>query len=630
MFPILALLGAATAVASDTLTYPVINHGRPAGAMQVIRSDDSVVVRYAHIDRNRGRWVESRYRLGADGAVIGGESRPSSRTGIAGDPTDRFAIRGDSLHWRRGRNTGRAAARAGIYPLANSTAFDVARLARLLLERPDLSAPLIPVGNARAEIVAETVLQTAGGARRARLVAMHAGGNVPQAVWLDADGELVSSAVGWFITAHPDAVASLPTLRALEMAWRDGEGNALAAGLAPEARGTVLIRNANVFDAERGVMRPRTSILIDGDRIRAVGPVDSVTAPHGATVIDATDKSVVPGLWDMHTHFQLTSQQNGVVRQLANGITTIRDLAADTDVGLSHRDRANDGTLVAPRVLLGGFIEGPGLWAGPSDVLVRTEQEARDVVARYAALGYRQIKLYNLVHPDLVPTIAEEARRHGLRLSGHIPRGLTVPAALRLGLDEINHAAFLFSTLHQDSLYTPMMRPYSAVAALVAPHTDVHGPEMSALITELIQQRTVIDGTFNLWMRDTTGADSTLARAGNRSYLQLIKRLHDAGVTLVPGTDGSSYNLELETYQRAGIPAPEVLRIATLVSAQVMGDDADYGSISVGKVADLVIVSGRPDQQVSDLRMVDRVVRAGRVYRASELTSALVRAAARP
>jgi imidazolonepropionase-like amidohydrolase len=73
-----------------------------------------------------------------------------------------------------------------------------------------------------------------------------------------------------------------------------------------------------------------------------------------------------------------------------------------------------------------------------------------------------------------------------------------------------------------------------------------------------------------------------------------------------------------------------VLRIATIVSAQVMGDAADYGSIAVGKVADLVIVDGRPDRQVSDLRLVDRVIRAGRVYRAAALTSALVRARPRP
>jgi imidazolonepropionase-like amidohydrolase len=630
MFPVLALLAAAAIGPADTVTYPVMNHGRPGGAMQVIRAGDSVVVRYAHVDRNRGRWVESRYRLAADGAIIGGESRPSTREGIPGDPTDRFEIRGDSLHWMRGGGTGRAARRDAVYALMNSTAFETARLARQLLSRPGGAAPLVPAGSARAEPVAETMIPTPAGARRARLVAIHAGGNTPQAVWIDDQGELLASAIGWFITAHPDAVASLPALRAFEVAWRDAAGNALAARITPEASGTVLIRDANVFDTERGVMRTRTSILIVNDRIAAVGPADSLRAPRGARVIDAAGKSVVPGLWDMHTHFQLTSQQNGVIRQLATGITTIRDLAADIDVAVSHRDRADAGTLVAPRVILGGFIEGPGLWAGPSDVLVRTEQEARDAVARYAALGYRQIKLYNLVHPDLVPAIAEASRRHGLRLSGHVPRGLTVGAALRLGFDEINHAAFLFSTFHQDSLYLPEMRPYSGVAAIVAPNTDVDGPAMSALITDLQQQHTVVDGTFNLWMRDTTGADSSSARAGNRAYLRLIRRLHDAGVTLVPGTDGSSYNLELETYERAGIPAPEVLRIATLVPARVMGEDADHGSIAAGKVADLVIVDGRPDERIADLRLVDRVVRAGRVYRRADLMAALAPSSPRP
>ena len=102
-------------------------------------------------------------------------------------------------------------------------------------------------------------------------------------------------------------------------------------------------------------------------------------------------------------------------RALARGITTIRDLASDTDVGLSHRDRANRGAIVSPRVILAGFIEGPGAWAGPSDVIVRTEDEARAWVARYDSLGYKQIKLYNIVHPDLVPTIAAEAHRRGLR-----------------------------------------------------------------------------------------------------------------------------------------------------------------------------------------------------------------------
>ncbi|HUF27305.1 MAG TPA: amidohydrolase family protein, partial [Gemmatimonadaceae bacterium] len=473
-------------------------------------------------------------------------------------------------------------------------------------------------------IVADTIVAAGGSRERVRLVMVHGQqGITPSAVWLDERGDLFASAVAWFITVRPGAEGTLPALRAIELSHRDAQGAEMARRITPAASGTVVIRNGDVFDSERGVMVPRTTVVIEGDRIVAVGPAALVATPRGARVIDATGKSVVPGLWDMHTHFQATGQTGNVVRQLAGGITTIRDLAADIDVAVSHRDRANAGALVAPRVLLGGFIEGPGLWAGPSDVLVRTEDEARAWVARYDSLGYRQIKLYNIVHPDLVPVIAEETRKRGMRLSGHVPRGLSVPAAVRLGFDEINHAAFLFSTFFQDSLYVPEMRPYSGVAGIVAPNVNVDGPEMTALIADLAAHGTVVDGTFNLWLRDTTGANAERARAGNANYLRLIKRLHDGGVTLVPGTDGSSYNQELENYERAGITASEVLRLATIVSARVMKDDADYGSIAPGKIADLVIVNGRPAERIADLRQVDMVFRAGKGYEPAVLMEAI-------
>jgi imidazolonepropionase-like amidohydrolase len=115
------------------------------------------------------------------------------------------------------------------------------------------------------------------------------------------------------------------------------------------------------------------------------------------------------------------------------------------------------------------------------------------------------------------------------------------------------------------------------------------------------------------------------AAANNASYNRMLKRLYDAGVTLVPGTDnipGLSLHGELEIYERAGIPAPAVLQIATIVPARVMKDDKDYGSIAVGKIADLAIVNGRPAEKITDLRRTERVVRAGRVYDSKALYEA--------
>jgi hypothetical protein len=281
-------------------------------------------------------------------------------------------------------------------------------------------------------------------------------------------------------------------------------------------------------------------------------------------------------------------------------------------------------------VVLAGFIEGPGRWAGPTDVIAKTEDEALAYIARYDSAGYRQIKLYNLVQQDLVPAIAAETHKRGMRLSGHVPRGLSVPAAVLLGYDEIQHAAFLFSTFYQDSLYVPTMRAYSAVATAVAPNIDVDGAPMTDLIKFLHDHNTVIDGTFNLWIGGgaaIVGAGgSTNQQKADAAYLRLIKRLYDGGVPLVAGTDnslGTTYHREIELYEQAGIPAPQVLQIATINSARIMKEERDYGSIAAGKVADIIIVNGKPAQQVKDIEKVETVIRAGRVYAVKDLMSAV-------
>jgi Imidazolonepropionase and related amidohydrolases len=450
----------------------------------------------------------------------------------------------------------------------------------------------------------------------------------PTGVWLDDNGELFSSASEWFITVRRGWESVLPALRASEYSRTAARSAALAKRLAPVGSSAIVVRNGNVFDSESGALRPNTSVLVKGDRIVAVGPAASIKAPAGARVIDASGKTVIPGMWDMHTHLDFTGEEDGVL-QLASGITTVRDMASNIDDAVSRRARANDGTLLAPREILAGFMDGPGAWAGPTEILVSTPEQAKHWIAVYDSLGYKQIKVYNLIHPDLIPLIAAEAHKRGMRLSGHVARGLSVPAAVTLGYDEIQHAAFLFSTFYEDSLFVPKMRSYGQVAAAVAPHFNVDGPEMTGLIGFLHDHHTVIDGTFNAWLsrgallsdgtdmvfgpslnwlppvmkRELTSSPTldpearSIEKLRDEAYMRLLKRLYDGGVTLVAGTDnvgGISYNGELEIYERAGIPGAKVLQIATIVPARVMKEDADYGSIAPGKVADLLIVSGKP------------------------------------
>lgn len=635
MIPFLAL---AFAAAADTTTYVVLNHGRPAGQMLVVTTGDTVVVKYHHIDRQRGPRSETRYRI-RNGVIQSGETwqlplygpEPNPRP----QPGDRFEVARDSIRWRVRDSVRTAAAAPGtFYRLRSFTPYDQALLIRFLLGRPDRTARLLPSGTATLDIVADTVIRLRTGRQRVRLAMIRGDRGNPAGAWLDEKNELIAGeAQGWFVTVRPGSEELLPALRAIEFRYRNARGAALARSLAPAAASAVAIVNGDVFDSERGVVLPRHTVVIRGERIVAVGPSDSVAVPAGATVVDASGKTVMPGMWDMHTHAFLLSQSSGGPAHLSIGVTSIRDLASDIDVATQYRDRSATGEILAPHVVLAGFIEGPGRWAGPSEVIVRTEDEARAWVARYDSLRYKQIKLYNLVQQDLVPAIAQEAHKRGMSLSGHIPRGLTVQSAVRLGFDEINHAAFFFSTFFQDSLYVPQMRAYSTVSQIVAPNVNVDGPEVSAMIDLLKERGTVIDGTWNLWMATRGPApaaagipatsDQTLAQKSDANYLRMLKRMFDAGLPIVAGTDGSSYNVELELYERAGIPPRDVLRIATIIPAKVMKEDRDYGSITAGKVANIIIVNGKPAERVSDLRKVERVVRAGRVYEVKALQEAL-------
>jgi len=635
----LILLLTLAAQRADTLQYVVLNHGRPAGEMRVISAVDSAVVRYVYQDRQRGPRLETKYRFGAGGSVTLIEQRGVNADMVPGDVNRKWEASAEG----QGR----------FYVLPFQTPYDQARLASHLLRQPNHTAPLLPDAEGHANIVADTTVSGPGGSRHIRLAAVDIPGAGTDATWLDDRDRVFASGGGWFVAIPRGWEPVLPALRAIEMRWRARVSAEIAARLGKQAPGLLVIRNGDLFDSENGTILPRMTVVISGDRIQRVAPADSVSIPRDARVFDATGKTIIPGLWDMHTHASLGSEEAGLFH-LASGVTTVRDVAADNDVALSMRERAARGTMIGPRLILAGFIEGPGFWAGPSDVLVRTEAEARAWVARYDSLGYKQIKLYNLVHPDLVPTIADEAKKRGMRLSGHIPRGLTIRTAVQLGYDEFQHAAFLFSTFFQDSLYVPKMRAYSQVAAEVAPTFNVDAPEVTALIAFLREKGTVVDGTFNIWQDRSRplpdGTDAVFgptitwmppllkrafatepyatpqaearAQAASANYRKMLKRLFDAGVTLVPGTDnmpGLALIGELEIYERAGIPAPSVLQIATIIPARVMKDDKEYGSIVAGKVADIVIVNGRPAERITDLRKTEIIVRAGRAYRAVDL-----------
>jgi imidazolonepropionase-like amidohydrolase len=622
------------------LRYAVITVGRPSGEGEVrIEADGTRRTHFTFNDRGRGPDVRTELRVDAAGVP-----RSFRATGHAYEkqPIDeKLEERGGQLVWSSPSEHGQAPVGAGLYvPSEDSLGTS---LVRALLRAPGQRLKLLPAGEAWIE--ADTKIELEG--RRLRQVAVVGLGFAPSLVWLDEDGELFAYPSSWISIVREGAAALIPRLLAEDQRWYAARSAKLAAQLAhrPPAAG-LAITHARVFDAERRAIVPDTTVIIVGDRIAAVG----APVPAGAQVIDAHGRTLLPGFWDMHVHVQDTS---GVLA-LATGVTTVRDLGNDIDELGARMARIAAGTELGPTILRAGFIDGPGKLAAPTGVLVDTPEEARAAVKRYAELGVVQIKIYSSVKPALVPIIAAAAHERGLRVSGHVPAGMRASEAVEAGFDELQHANFLFLQFlagPEDDTRTPLR--FTRVAERGG-SLDLGGTDVRAFLDLLATRHTVIDPTLAIFEGlftsdpgqmnpiyapfagrlpaqvergtrggglDAPGDKRATFRASYDAMLELVKLAFDRGVPVVAGTDagGLAYPRELELYVKAGIPAPEVLALATLGAARVLKRDREVGSIAPGKRADLVLVDGDPTRDISAVRNTDVVVCRGVVYDPAEL-----------
>jgi imidazolonepropionase-like amidohydrolase len=414
-----------------------------------------------------------------------------------------------------------------------------------------------------------------------------------------------------------------------------------ATRLRQRPQGPLLVEHANVFDAEAKAMKPGTSVLVEGDRIRAVGPDGSIAVPAGTTRIDAKSRALVPGLWDMHSH---PEPADGLLL-LAGGVTGVRDMAAEP--AKRERMKSWDGETLGPRIAYAGIVDGPGPFQGPTQVLAADEATARAAVDAMADAGFILVKVYSSVKPELVPAIVDQAGKRGLRVGGHIPAGMTAERAVRAGYDEIQHMNMVFLNFMFDLAPDTRTPARLTVPAEHAADLDFGDAKTKEFVALLAKERVTVDPTLQLFenlILDRAGNVATAYRPiadrlppvvrrgllegglpvtaelepryrdSFRAMLRMLKELHAAGVPIVAGTDslgGFALIRELELYVQAGIPAPEVLQMATLGAARAAGRGDRLGSIAPGKLADFILVDGDPSADPGALRSLRLVVKDG-------------------
>jgi imidazolonepropionase-like amidohydrolase len=638
----------------DTVRYVAISAGRVTGHEHIWRDADGTLhSQFEYNDRGRGPSVHTRLRLDERGFPVSIQAEGVNYYKVPVRET--FEVRGGRAVWENSADRGDQAVSGPFWYASMDASFDSGLLPRALLASPDRSLPLLPAGRVRIEPGTELRVSAGGRTKTVRQYAISGFGFQPYRLWLDENLEFFAAGGDWLAFVREGWEGALPELFRADQEAQAAWGARMGSTLAHRPDRPVVFRNANLFDSQTGRSRPGTTVVVSGNRIQAVGPDGSVQVPAGAQVIDAAGKALLPGLFDMHVHLGLV---DGLFH-LASGVTSVRDLANDTTVFRQVAAEWNAGTKVGPRVVvMAGFIDGSGPFTGPTGLRADTPEQARAHVAWYADHGYKHIKVYSSLKPELVPVIAEEAHRRGMRLSGHIPEGMRAQDAVRAGFDEIQHANMLVLNFLHDSLDTRTPQRFHGPAQ-EALSLDLDSDSVRAFVALLKERGTVVDPTLNAFEALFTARqgelDPVLAaiahrlppnvqrglRGGGlpvpegmdqryrdsfRALLNLTAMLHRAGVPIVPGTDamaGFALHHELELYEQAGIPASEVLQIATIGSARVAGREADLGSIAPGKLADLILVDGDPAARVSDIRKVEMVMKDGVFYRPEELWTAV-------
>ncbi|HEY1129733.1 MAG TPA: amidohydrolase family protein [Roseateles sp.] len=621
-------------------------HGNPAGTQTLTQPEPGVsAADYRFNDRGRGDVIQARWRLDARGLPVSYEAKGNDYWKVEfSERFDRDAA--GQARWKNRIETGESRA-AGFYLPANPPPEFMGVLTRALLKAPGRRLKLLPAGEAWLE----------QGETQGRLTLYRISGIefTPVPVWLDDRGETAGVIDDWFEVLEAANLPNLARLQAAQQAADQAWHAMLARQHTHQPKGGLLIRNARLFDPISLDVRGGTSVLIRGERIVRVGPDADIDAPPDAELLDAGGRFLMPGLWDVHQHF---SNVDGVFDLIA-GVTSARDMANDNGPMLARVKRFDAGTELGPRVTLAGIIEGIGPLAGPTDVKVDTPEKARAAVDWYADRGYAQVKIYSSFSPALVALVADRAHERGLRVSGHVPAFTYARAFVEAGADEIQHLNFILLNFFANEVKDTRTRDRYTVLAEKLAQFDFNDGRFDEFVTFLRRHQTVLDPTLVV-LEGLFSGEPALAAPALRPVVQrfptvvkrrqlsgavavpagreavyaqalpglqrMLKRLHDGGVTLMPGSDGfAGYSLhrELELYAQAGIAKAEVLRIATLGPARVLGVEKDRGTITAGKLADMILVDGDPLADMSDIRRVYRTVKGGRIYDPAALEQAM-------
>lgn len=407
------------------------------------------------------------------------------------------------------------------------------------------------------------------------------------------------------------------------------------------------------MDRER-LLEDWTVIVADG-RIRELGPSSAIAIPEHGVVIDGRGRYLMPGLADMHAH---TWEESDFPLLLANGVTTIRNMFGGP-IHIEWKKRSAAGDFAGPTIHTAGpIIDGnPPIWPGP---VVETAEEARTTIAEQRAAGYDFLKVYARLSTAAFDALSHEAKVLGMQVTGHVPDAVGLSAALRAGIDSIEHLSGYESLARalpaapgeeaswarlDEARFAAIARETAASGTWNCPtlvlfqHRVAPGePEQLARFLARDEMRYVSAAVVRSWLpennfmkRSTPARAASSRQKGDTMRKKLVQALHLSGARLLLGTDygnpfvvpGFSLHQELRNFVDAGLSPFEAIRAGTSGAAQFLDAEDEFGTVAVGRRADLILIEGNPLEDVANIDRQVGVMQRGKWHSKEQLRSEL-------
>jgi len=431
-----------------------------------------------------------------------------------------------------------------------------------------------------------------------------------------------------------------------------------------------VLTNVNVVDVRTGTILADQFVVIEKNRIRDIRSRTSTRYPLNAHSASAHGGYLIPGLWDMHVHLVFGdwfpgAQDISLPLFVANGVTGVRDMGSELPILQKWRYDIEAGRLLGPRILTPGpMLDGPKP-RFPSSIAIATPDDGRKAVGNLKQGGADFIKLQSLIPRDAVFAIADEARKQDIPFEGHVPDAVRASEMSAAGMHSFEHLIGIFEG--SSPLEDEFLKGDKSSGKFLASYD----PERAAALAQLLARNQTWQCPTLVWERGGNLLDVTDFSKDTRAKyapaywkektwkkfteqiqtefntddlatrqkflekeLEVVQLLHKAGVPFLAGTDtppgvyifpGFSLHEELQRFVAAGFTPLEALQTATLNPAIFFHEEADWGTVERGKIADLVLLEANPLEDIRNTQKIAAVILNGRYLSHADLQKILAR-----